>query len=328
MNRKGAILAAAGLLGGSILVGLAAGPADLGITDVLRIVGGGGDDAGRTIVLGVRLPRIVAAGLTGAVLAVSGVIFQALLRNPLAEPYLLGVSAGAGFGAVAALASGLAALTGAVLPIAALAGALVAIGIVLRVAWVVDRLDTRVMILAGVVVSAFFGAGIMLVLTFARAETLQSAIFWTMGSFSGVSWGMSALLALYGIPATVAALFMSRHYDALALGEDTAASLGTEVEKVKITSYLVASLLAAAAVSVAGVVGFVGLIVPHAVRMLCGAGHRTLIPLSFLSGAALLIATDAAARTVAAPMEVPVGVMTALLGVPFFLVLLRRSSRP
>ena len=327
MNRTSAILMAAGLLIVSMFVGLAAGPADLGIGDVLRVLGGGGDTAERTILLGVRFPRIVAAGLTGAVLAVSGVIFQALLRNPLAEPYLLGVSAGAGFGAVMALTTGLAALAGAVLPLAALLGALLAIGVVLRVAWVVDRLDTRVMILAGVVVSAFFGAGIMLLLTFARAETLQSVIFWTMGGFSGASWEMSGLLALYGIPATVAAFLMSRHYNTLALGEDTAAPLGTEVEKVKIVSYLLASLLAAAAVSVAGIVGFVGLVVPHAVRMLFGADHRTLIPLSFLGGAVLLIVTDAAARTVAAPMEVPVGVMTALLGVPFFLALLRRSVR-
>lgn len=326
MSRGGAFTTSAVLLAASVAIGLAAGPADLGLGDVLRVVGGGGDEAERTILLGVRLPRIVAAGLTGAVLAVSGVMFQALLRNPLAEPYLLGVSAGAGFGAVLALATGVAALSGAFLPLSALAGALVAIAVVLRVAWVVDRLDTRVMILAGVVVSAFFGAAIMLVLTFSRAETLQSAIFWTMGGFSGVSWKMSGLLAAYGLPAVAGAFVLSRHYDALALGEDTAASLGTEVEKVKIASYLVASLLAAAAVSVAGVVGFVGLVVPHAVRMVFGAAHRTLIPLSFVCGAALVIATDAAARTVAAPMEVPVGVMTAILGVPFFLALLRRGA--
>ena len=311
------------VLGLAVLVGLSVGPADIGVVDVLGALGSG-DDVERTILLGVRFPRVVAAGLTGAVLAVSGVIFQALLRNPLAEPYLLGVSAGAGFGAVAALATGVAALSAAVLPLAALAGALVAIAIVLRVAWVVDRLDTRVMILAGVVVSSFFGAGIMLMLTFSRAETLQSAIFWTMGGFSGVSWRMSALLAAYGLPAVVAAYLLGRHYDTLALGEDAAASLGTEVERVKLGSYLLASLLAAAAVSVAGVVGFVGLVVPHAVRMVAGPMHRRLIPLSFVGGAVLLILTDAVARTAAAPVEIPVGVMTAILGVPFFLVLLRR----
>lgn len=327
MSRSWALWLAVALLIIAGLLGLSVGPSEIGVTDVLRVLREG-TDAERTILLGVRFPRVVAAGLTGAVLAVSGVIFQALLRNPLAEPYLLGVSAGAGFGAVAALATGITVLSAAVLPVAAFAGALVAIGIVLRVAWVVDRLDTRVMILAGVVVSAFFGAGIMLILTFARAETLQSAIFWTMGGFSGVSWDMVGLLAAYGIPAVIIAFLLGREYDSLALGEDTAASLGTEVERVKLGSYLLASLLAAAAVSVAGVVGFVGLVVPHSARMIAGPKHRRLIPLSFLGGATLLIVTDAVARTAAAPVEIPVGVMTALIGVPFFLALLRRRTTP
>ncbi len=319
------------LLGGLVLagavLGLLVGPAELVPSQVLAALAGGGvDDATRSIVLGIRLPRVAAAALVGASLGVSGAVFQALLRNPLAEPYLLGVSAGAATGAVAAIVGGIAAVGGAVLPLAALAGGLLAIGVVFSVSSVSGRFDTRVLILAGVVVSAFFGACITLVLTLAPAERLRSAWFWTLGSLSGVSWPMLLVLAAYAIPASLLAWAGARSLDALALGEETAAAVGTEVESVKRAAFLVASLLAAATVSVAGVIGFVGLVVPHAVRLAWGGGHRRLVPLAFLGGAAFLVLTDAAARAVAGPVEVPIGVVTAFLGVPFFLVLLRRKG--
>jgi iron complex transport system permease protein len=261
-------------------------------------------------------------------LAVSGVVFQALLRNPLAEPYLLGVSSGAALGAVCALALGLSGSAYFVLPLAALAGAVFAISVVFAVAQVDRRMDTRVLLLAGVVVSAFLSACVLLVLTFVRAETLRSIFFWTMGSLSGASWGMIRAMALYGLPAVVLLYGLSRHLDALALGEETAAHLGTETETVKRLAFLLASLLAAAAVSVAGVIGFIGLVVPHAVRLVGVRDHRALTPISFLVGGSALVLADAAARTAAAPMEIPVGVVTAFLGVPLFLVLLRRTVRP
>ncbi len=313
------------LLGLAVVTGLAVGPAWLPVGEVWdALLPGGQDSPARAIVLSVRLPRVVAAALSGASLAVSGVLFQALLRNPLAEPYLLGVSSGAALGAVSVLVLGLT-VGPAGLALAALAGALVAIAIVFRVASAAGYLDTRILILAGVVVASFFGAGVMLVMTFAEGRTTRSALLWTMGSFGHASWGMNLALAVYSLPAVLLAFGLSRHLNALALGEESAAFLGTEVETVKRVAYLLASLLAAAAVSVGGVIGFVGLVVPHAVRLLWGGDHRFLVPMSFLAGGALLALADAAARTVAAPLEVPVGVVTALVGVPFFLILLRRS---
>jgi iron complex transport system permease protein len=310
-----------------ICLGLLVGPAELSPGDVLRSLQPGADqDITRRIVVDLRLPRIVAALFVGASLAVSGAVFQALLRNPLAEPYLLGVSSGAAFAAVSAIALGLGAFGGLLIPIAALAGALFAIGVVFAVARVSDRLDTRVLILAGVVVSAFFAACITLILVLSPAETLRSAFFWTLGSLSGISWRMNAVLVAWSVPAVVVAWGLSRHLDALALGEETASSIGTDVERIKRIAFFLASLMAAVTVSVAGVIGFIGLVVPHAVRMAWGSGHRQLIPTSYLAGGAALLLMDVAARALGGPVEIPIGVMTAFLGVPFFLVLLHRRG--
>lgn len=325
MSRWSVFGLALALLAVGVFAGVSVGPAGVGAAEVWDVLLGRGGDLDRAIVLSVRMPRVVTAVLTGAALGVSGALFQALLRNPLAEPYLLGVSSGAAVGAVVALVVGGEWLGAATLPVAALAGGLLAIAVVFRVARVADRLDTRVLILAGVVVAAFFSACVMLVLTFAPAEATRSALLWTMGSLDGASWTAAAALAAYAVPATLLAGGLARHLDALSLGEETAAILGTEVERIKRVAYFVASLLAAVSVSVAGVIGFVGLVVPHAVRILRGSGHRSLLPLSFLGGGALLVLADAVARTAAAPREIPVGVVTAFLGVPFFLVLLRRS---
>jgi len=315
------------LLLGSVAAGILLGPAAVAPAEVWRtLLPGASPGVTHTIVFSVRLPRVAAAVLTGASLAVSGVLLQALLRNPLAEPYLLGVSSGAALGAVTALTLGAGRLGAAGLPLAALAGALLALGIVFRVARVAGRMDTRVLILAGVVASAFFGAAVMLLLTFARAEALQAAVFWTMGSLGQVSWRMVLMLAAYVVPSMGVALALGRHLDALAIGERTAAYLGTDVERLKRGVYLLASLLAAATVSVAGVIGFVGLVVPHAVRLSVGSGHRTLMPLSLMGGALLLVSADTVARTLASPLEIPVGVVTALIGVPLFMLLLRRRA--
>jgi iron complex transport system permease protein len=319
----------AALLSGFVLLagicGLLLGAAPLSPATVWNaLTDPGADPAARSILVSLRLPRVAAGILTGASLAVSGTLFQALLRNPLAEPYLLGVSSGAAFGAVGALTLGFSWLGSGGLVLAGLAGSLLAIAIVFRVAYAVGRLDTHIMILAGVVVAAFFGAGVMLLLTMARGEAMRAAVLWTMGSLSGVSWEMTVALALYAGVSTLTALALARHLNALALGEETAAHLGTRVETVKRASFLLASLLAAAAVSVAGVIGFIGLVVPHAVRLVWGADHRYLIPFCFLAGGGVLVLADTLARTTFRPLELPVGVVTALLGVPLFLVLLRR----
>ncbi len=310
----------------SIAAGVMLGPAGIEPAEVIRALRPDAEPSvARTIVISVRLPRVVAAALIGGSLAVSGALLQALLRNPLAEPYLLGVSSGAAFGVVAVLTLGTLAFAPLALPVAALLGALLAIAIVFRAARVVDRLDTRILILAGVVVGAFFSACVMLLLSFAEATTLRSAVFWTMGSLSQIAWSGVAILAAYALPACGVAFLIGRHLNALSMGEETAAYLGTEVETVKRLAYFLASFLAAATVSLAGVIGFVGLVVPHSVRLIWGSDHRRLIPLSLVAGATFLVIADTAARTLARPREIPVGVITALVGVPLFLVLLRRK---
>jgi iron complex transport system permease protein len=320
--RLGALAAAAAA---AALLALATGAAGLPLRDVLAALGGGGDELTRTIVWELRVPRVLLALTAGGGLAMAGTVFQALLRNPLAEPYVLGVAGGAAVGAVAALTLGLAAVPGAV-PVAALLGAAGAIVLVLRIAVRVGRaLDTRVLLLAGVVVGAFFNAVILLLLTLADVESFRSAVFWMMGSLTAASWGAAGLLALYVLPSAVVLLALARPLNLLAIGEETALFLGARVDRIKLLAYFIASLLVAAAVAVCGVIGFVGLIVPHALRLLWGSDHRLLLPASLLGGGTFLLLADTAARTVAAPAELPVGVITALVGVPIFVLLLRRS---
>ncbi len=287
---------------------------------------GRGPEVNQTIVLGLRLPRALLGLLVGGGLALAGAVFQALLRNPLAEPYILGVSGGAAMGAVVVLAAGLAAAGSWVLPLAAFGGALVAIVLVFRVAATADRsLDVRVLLLAGVVVGAFFTACIAFVLSISDARTVRSAVLWMMGSLSGADWRSVSVAAAYTVPAALLLMGLARPLNLMAIGEETANYLGTDVETVKRLAYGVASLLTAAGVAVAGVIGFVGLIVPHAIRLIVGSDHRVLLPLSFVAGAAFLTLADVAARMALRPSEVPIGVVTALVGVPLFLVLLRRS---
>lgn len=314
------------------LLSLALGPAHLSLGEVWdALLGGQGegadvDEGARQIVRLVRAPRTAAAALTGGALALSGATLQALLRNPLAEPYILGLSGGAALGAVLAIVGGLAASSPWTLPAAAFVGAVAAIILVLRVAATpAAGFDPRVLILGGVVVAAFFNAAIMLVLSLARGEALRSAIFWTMGSFGAASWLGVGLLTLYVVPAGALLWARSRALDLLVLGEDTASYLGANVKSARLFAYAVASLLAAASVAVAGVIGFVGLVVPHAIRMLWGSGHRFLFPAVFLLGAAFLVLSDVAARILIEPSEIPVGVVTAFVGVPVFILLLRRE---
>ncbi|HKK27242.1 MAG TPA: iron ABC transporter permease [Gemmatimonadota bacterium] len=317
------VLVLAACLGLAVLVGAA----PIAPGRVLAALGGGGDPAARGIVLGLRLPRAVQGALVGGGLAVAGAAFQALLRNPLAEPYVLGVSGGAALGAVAALVLGWSAAGVWSLPVAAFCGALLAVGAVLAVAARSSlALDTRVLLLAGVVAGAFFNALIMLLLSLGRAEAFRSAIYWMMGSLSGAGWSETWILALYVLPSSAVLLALARPLNLLAVGEETALYLGTKVEGTKRIVYVATSLLVAATVSVAGAIGFVGLIVPHAVRLAWGSDHRLLMPASLLAGGAFLVLADTAARTVAAPAELPVGVVTALVGVPLFVTLLVRES--
>lgn len=327
MKPAARLLFLAAVLAASLLLSIRLGAVPLSVRDIVDAARGVGDPTTVSIVQRLRFPRSILAALVGGSLAAAGATFQALVRNPLAEPYVLGVSGGAAVGAVAAIviAGGLA--TGGLIAGFSLAGAVLAILLVFRIAASVGRaLDTRILLLAGVVVGAFFNACILLALTFASSDAFRAAIFWMMGSFSGATWSSIGLLLLAMIPSLAVLMALSRALNLLAVGEETAAYLGTRVERVKILAYATASLLTAVSVAVSGVIGFVGLVVPHVVRMLWGADHRFLIPASVLLGGAFVVLADAVARTAAAPTELPIGVVTAFVGVPFFVWLLRRRA--
>ena len=314
------------LLAVAMLLGVLFGSVPVGASELWAVLLGGGDPTNRDIILHLRLPRVLLAGLVGGGLAMAGATLQALLRNPLAEPYILGMSRGASVGAVLVLSLGLATAGSWVMPLAAFVGAVGAIALVFRVATSAGRgMDVRVLLLAGVVVAAFFSACIAFILSISSARTVQSAVFWIMGSLAAADWGDVVTAALYTLPAGILLMALARPLNLMAIGDETAHYLGADVEGVKRAALGVAALITAAAVAVAGVIGFVGLVVPHAVRLAVGSDHRALLPLSFLGGAAFLTLADLVARVALAPAEIPVGVITAFVGVPLFLVLLRRS---
>ena len=310
----------------SILAGVRFGSVELTTVEVLAALTRGDVEVHRDIVLQLRLPRTLLGVLVGGGLALAGATFQALLRNPLAEPYILGISGGASVGAVTVLALGWVGVGSWSLPLAAFAGALLAIVLVFRVATTTGHaMDVRVLLLAGVVVAAFFSACIAFILSISSARTVQSAVLWIMGSLANASWQSVLLAAVYTMPAATVLIGLARPLNLMAIGEETANYLGADVEGVKRTALVIAALVTAAGVAVAGVIGFVGLVVPHAIRLLIGSDHRALLPLSFLGGAAFLTLADLFARLALAPTEIPIGVITAFVGVPIFLVLLRRS---
>jgi iron complex transport system permease protein len=320
-----AVLAAIVLV--SLLAAVRLGAVPMSLSALLDALGGRGDPTTITIIRELRLPRAMQAALVGAALAMSGATFQALLRNPLAEPYILGVSSGAAVGAVLTVVTGWAARFVWSLPLAAFAGAVLSMLVVLRIAFNVGRtLDTRVLLLAGVVLSAFLAAVIWLILAFADTETVRSAIFWMMGSHANASWRSVGILVSCLVPALIILFALARPLNLLAVGEPTAAYLGTSVERTKLIAFGTASLLAAASVSVSGTIGFVGLVVPHTVRLIWGGDNRTLLPCAALLGAAFLVTADTLARSIAGANELPIGIVTALVGVPFFVWLLRRPG--
>lgn len=307
----------------AIAVGVAVGAAPLPLGDVVRGLAHSAAPAA-PIVRDLRLPRALLGFVVGGALGVCGAALQALVRNPLADPYLLGLSGGAGLGAVLAIA-GRAGGPWAV-PAAAFAGALAAVLLVYRLSLVSGRrLDPRVLLLAGVVVGSFAAAIMTAVITLSPAPELRNAFLWLLGGLGGASWRALALFGAYAVVPFALLFGSARSLDLLALGDEPASHLGADVERTRRLVYGAASLLTAASVATCGIIGFVGLVVPHAVRRLTSPLHRTLLPLSFLAGGAFLVLSDALARTVLRPMELPVGVVTALVGVPLFVVLLRRT---
>lgn len=294
--------------------------------DVLGVLTGGGSPVDGEIFLRIRLPRALCGALVGAALASSGVAFQALLRNPLAEPYLLGISGGGSLGAVLAIVA-FGAGAASVLPLRIAAALIGCVAALLLVFWIATRggpLRPASLLLAGVVVNAFFLAGLACVQFAATPNEAQAILRWMLGGLD--AGGAPEVLALaVVVPAGVWFLLRSApSLHALLFGEETARQLGVDVDRVRTRTFLAASALTAASVAVAGPVGFVGLVVPHAVRLVTGPDPRLLLPASALAGAAFLPLADALARTIFAPREIPVGVVTALLGAPAFLALVAR----
>jgi iron complex transport system permease protein len=307
------------------LAGLALGPVALSPGAVWSALLGHGDVNAVAIVQTLRLPRIALGVVIGAGLGVSGAALQATLRNPLAEPYLLGVSGGAAVGAVIAVALHYSSL--ALLPIAAFAGAALAVTLVLLVARAAGaRGDPRVLLMGGVVVGAFANAAVMVLLAGAPSETVRGALWWMMGSLGDATWQGTRWIAAYVAVGGTLLLALGREIELLALGEDPAAALGVDVERATRRVYLAASLLAAVTVAGAGLVGFVGLVVPAIVRALGARSARSVMLGAAIAGGALVVAADVVARTVRAPAELPLGAVTALIGVPFFLARLRRMT--
>lgn len=316
------------LLAGALLLSLLVGSVLLGPGDVLRAAAGQGDPAAVTIVRELRLPRALLGALVGGALALSGAALQALLQNPLADPYLLGVSGGAACGTLLGSLMGLSAagvLGRAALPLAAFLGALAAVLLVGLGASVGGRLDRGRLLLSGVVVNALASAVLLFLLSWGDSARTQGFVHWMLGSLAGATGEAAVTLAGYAALGLLALLPLAPAFDALSLGEETAFTLGVPVEAVKRNAYLAASLLAAAAVSVSGIIGFVGLLVPHGARLVART-HRALLLLSFAGGALLLVLADTAARSLFAPAEISVGALTALLGAPAFLVLMRRRG--
>lgn len=287
--------------------------------------------ADETIIFQIRLIRVIAAALVGAALATAGVLFQGLLRNPMADPYITGTSGGAALGATIAmmLPFGLAFAGLGVIPVAAFCGALVTILLVYNLAKVGSKTPIVSMLLAGFVVSAMLTAvtSLLIMTNGTLLLKLHSVFSFLMGSISVQYWSQIAVIAPLIIGGIIAARFFAFHLNAFSLGEEQAAYLGINVEREKILILALGSLLTACAVSLSGLIGFVGLVMPHAVRLVLGPDHRLLIPASALAGATFLIVTDTIARTVLAPTELPVGIITALIGAPFFIYLLRRTRR-
>ncbi len=286
------------------------------------------DPIKRDILLNMRLPRVALAGAVGAALATAGAAFQGLFRNPMADSYVIGVSSGAALGAVAAILLGLPVAWGGVgaVPLFAFGGGALTLLLVYRMARVGSEVPVMPLLLAGIAVSAFLSALISL-LTYFADERLHQVVFWIMGGLGGATWAKVRMMVPYALLGFGCVYFYHRELNAMLFGEETAHHLGIDIEKVKKVLLGGSSLMVAAAVSTSGIIGFVGLVVPHFIRLLIGPDHRRLLPASALLGAALLMVTDTLGRTIIAPRELPVGIITALLGAPLFIYLLRRRKK-
>ena len=309
---------------GAALLSLCLGAAAVSPREILSVLSGGGKGTtAASILLYVRLPRTLGCLLAGAALAVSGAVIQTVLANPLAAPNIIGVNSGAGLGV--ALCCAVLPTAAAAVPFAAFLGAFAGVMLVLLISEKAGA-SRMTLVLAGVAISAMLSAGSDLITTLRPEATLGMSAF-MIGGFSGVTASRLAAAIAYIAPALILALFTAGDLDVLGLGDEVAQSVGLRVRRVRVTQLMLACVLAGAAVSFSGLIGFVGLIVPHAIRRVTGGEHRALLPLSILGGAVLMLFCDTISRTLFAPYEVPVGILLSLLGGPFFLLLLMKNRR-
>ena len=303
------------------ITSLLIGSVDISVKQLLHALWVQDDSLASSVVLDLRLPRTVVGFMVGAMLALAGALMQVLLRNPLAEPYVLGVSGGASAAVLIAMLSG---LSGFWISGSAFMGAMISMVLVFSLAHGKGDWSPARLLLTGIVIAAGWGALISLILSITQGTQLRGMLFWLMGDLSYAQYTHWALMAL--VACLVVSLMISRNLNILARGELQAATLGVSPRKIRYIVYFLSSLLAATAVTLAGNVGFVGLVVPHAIRLMVGSDHRILLPAAFLLGGCLVMLADCLARTIIAPQQLPVGVLTAILGIPVFLVLLRRQS--
>ncbi|WP_244487628.1 MULTISPECIES: FecCD family ABC transporter permease [unclassified Aureimonas] len=322
-------------LGACLVVSLGVGPAGLSparVVEILLAGPGSRESMGETVIVWqIRLPRALLGALVGASLGVSGAVMQGLFRNPLADPGLIGISSGSALGAVSMIvgAGGVlrtlaAALGGFALPVAAFVGGLAATSVLYAIATRQGRTSVATLLLAGIAIGAFASAALGLLVYLSDDQQLRDITFWTLGGLAGANWPKLFACGPIMLAALLAVLTLGRSLNALTLGEAEAFHLGIRVQRVKRLAIFLVCAATGAAVAVAGVVGFVGIVVPHMLRLAIGADHRVLLPGSALLGAILLLLADMVARTVASPAELPIGILTAALGAPFFLWLLLR----
>ncbi|AGB41648.1 ABC-type Fe3+-siderophore transport system, permease component [Halobacteroides halobius DSM 5150] len=313
----------------TVIVATSLGAVKIPFLKVIQILFKLGEKLGvsQTIIWKIRLPRVLLAGLVGLALATSGTVFQALLKNPMADPYVIGISSGASLGATLGMLwdfqFSLLGLNS--IPIFAFSGALVTTFIVYNLAKVGHKISVSTLLLAGVAVGSFLSAIVSLLMVF-NNQSMQRIVFWMMGSLAVADWAKVEMIWIYIIIGYFSIHVFARDLNIMLLGAEAAQGLGVEAEQIKKILLIVGSLLAGVAVAGSGVIGFVGLIIPHLVRLLVGPDHRILIPSSALVGAIFLILTDTLARTVIAPTEIPVGIITSLFGGPFFLYLLSKKK--
>ena len=306
----------------SLLLSLASGSADISWSEVWTALVGGGSEHTRSLIMELRLPRALTAFAVGGLLAVAGVLMQVLLRNPLAEPYILGSSGGA---AVAALLGLMLGWSGALVDLAAFGGAIGAMALVFAIATGTGSWTPTRLLLTGVVLAAGFSAATTLLLALSPDQSLRGMLFWLMGDFS-FAYAPAQSLWLLAVLLT-AGMLVARHLNVLARGELQAAIVGLPVIPFRLAIFVATSLATAVSVTTAGAIGFVGLVIPHLVRLVAGSDHRIVLPASAIAGGCLLVIADTLARTLLAPRQLPVGALTAVIGVPLFLILMSRSRR-